>query len=748
MNDSARFRFGPFELDPGTFKLLKHGTPVPLEPKALDLLRLLLERAPRVVDKAEISSIVWKDVAVTDNALTRLVAQLRKALEDDPKAPQYIETITTRGYRFVKEVTVLAAQPAAEPSAPDGAAAVIRRHLPRRHRNAWAVACALAVIIVLAGAWRVALPLLRSASGAQTTSPQGAPDIATFATLRPTQLTSGTGFDGFLSFAPDGTSIAYSSDRSGSLEIYVQGVAAGSTAIALTSNGRHNVQPVWSPDGQFIAYHEMAGNGLWIVPSRGGVPRRISEFGANPAWSPDGRRIAFQSLPLTDIKPLRRPGALATIWIVEVEGHGEPRPVTLPGVPAGPHLAPVWWRDSARLLFAVPSSPTSADGTSLWSVAIDGTAPRRLCMEGQFSPDFTLAPGGDGVYFVATGTSTIWWLPLTNDGTSAGEPRPTGLATSGATVAHLAVRRDGGQLAWTVLDSTNHIWATTADGSGVPQPLTEGRAVYHGLPSPASDGRVAFVGSRQGANTALFLLLPDGRLRQLTTDPANHSGPQWMPGEREIAFVTDHQDGPGFWAIDPETGRERLLFRRTDFPRPPPGSQASTAAPATNVAFTRDFTRLALAVVRDGAPNLWVTSLRNLRPHGPLVQRTFEREGGTYPAWSPDGRWIAYQCAEGTDTHVCVTGADGGAPVRLTNDPGQSWVGGWSPDGDRILFAARRDAVWNIAAVRRSSSMVKTLTRFTEPRIYVRYPRWDAARNRILFERSDTTSRILAVNLR
>ena len=101
----SRFQFGHYELDAGTFKLLKDGETLPLEPKGVDLLRLLLERAPRVVEKHEIFSIVWKDVAVTDNALTRLVTHVRKVLQDDPKTPQYIETIATRGYRFIAAVT-------------------------------------------------------------------------------------------------------------------------------------------------------------------------------------------------------------------------------------------------------------------------------------------------------------------------------------------------------------------------------------------------------------------------------------------------------------------------------------------------------------------------------------------------------------------------------------------------------------------------------------------------------------------
>jgi Tol biopolymer transport system component len=155
-------------------------------------------------------------------------------------------------------------------------------------------------------AW-AALPFVRpQAEGSRRSPVEGELDIERLATLRPRQLTSGTGFDGFLTFSPDGTRMAFSSDRSGALETYVQSVSAGSTPVALTSNRRHNVQPVWSPDGQFVAYHEMAGNGIWVVPSTGGTARKVSDFGANPTWSPDGTKLAFQSLPLSEITPLRR----------------------------------------------------------------------------------------------------------------------------------------------------------------------------------------------------------------------------------------------------------------------------------------------------------------------------------------------------------------------------------------------------------------------------------------------------------
>ena len=119
MLQKQRYLFGDFELDLGTFRLLRSGEPVFVEPKALDLLRLLIEQAPQVVDKNDIFRIVWKDVAVTDNALTRLVAQLRRALQDDARAPRYIETAATRGYRFVAEVRTPAPAPTVSTVASD-----------------------------------------------------------------------------------------------------------------------------------------------------------------------------------------------------------------------------------------------------------------------------------------------------------------------------------------------------------------------------------------------------------------------------------------------------------------------------------------------------------------------------------------------------------------------------------------------------------------------------------------------------
>jgi Tol biopolymer transport system component len=446
---------------------------------------------------------------------------------------------------------------------------------------------------------------------------------------------------------------------------------------------------------------------------------------------------------------VRTPGALSTIWIVDALGREDPAAVTSGGQPAGPHLAPAWTRDSRRIYFVSPTRDPAARGTSLWSVGIEDRRLRHIGTHERLSPDYAIAPDDRSAYFVSRGTNTIWWLPLEENDESGVMAQPTGLPAVGSMIAGLTISSDARRLAWTVIDSSSHVWATAGDDRSASisaRALTEGVGVHYGFPAPSSDGRIALAGMRHGAAANLFLFSPGKALRQLTTDTASHNGPSWLPGEREIVFVTDHGQESSFWAIDPDTGRERSLFPLSAV-RGPAAGQPSTAAPAANIAIAPGFTRLAMAIVTDGRANLWTAPLRQFRPDGPLVQRTFERDGGSYPSWSPDGRWIAYQCAEGTDTHVCVIGASGGERTRLTREAGQSWIGGWTPDGDRIIFAARRNGVWNVATVSRSASAVRLVTSFTEPRYYVRYPRWDRAGHRIVFERSDTSGRIWMVDL-
>ena len=100
MDPNQPVDFGPFRLDPASGLLLRHGTPVPLTPKAFAVLEYLAFRADRLVPKQELIQAVWPNVFVGDAVLKVAIGEIRRALDDDPKTPKYIATAHRRGYRF------------------------------------------------------------------------------------------------------------------------------------------------------------------------------------------------------------------------------------------------------------------------------------------------------------------------------------------------------------------------------------------------------------------------------------------------------------------------------------------------------------------------------------------------------------------------------------------------------------------------------------------------------------------------
>jgi len=102
----ASYEFGPFSVDAGKRLLLRHGEPVPLAPKVLETLLVLIENRERVLSKDELLKQIWGDTIVEEGGLTRNVSVLRKALGEKPEDHQYVVTVPARGYRFVAEVRV------------------------------------------------------------------------------------------------------------------------------------------------------------------------------------------------------------------------------------------------------------------------------------------------------------------------------------------------------------------------------------------------------------------------------------------------------------------------------------------------------------------------------------------------------------------------------------------------------------------------------------------------------------------
>src|SRR5688572_26289651 len=127
------YEFGEFRVDLRTVELTRNGQPVPLEPKAFDVLRCLIEGRDRLLTKDQLLDLAWRDTFVTPNALTRVIAQLRRALGDDAEESRFIATVAKRGYRWIAPVRAIGGSPigagveAPRAALPIGPSVVVRR---------------------------------------------------------------------------------------------------------------------------------------------------------------------------------------------------------------------------------------------------------------------------------------------------------------------------------------------------------------------------------------------------------------------------------------------------------------------------------------------------------------------------------------------------------------------------------------------------------------------------------------------
>jgi DNA-binding winged helix-turn-helix (wHTH) protein/TolB-like protein len=100
----SSFQVGDFTVLPMEGVIEGESTSQRLEPVTMNVLLALVKRAGEVVTRDEVITVVWKNQEVKDDSLTRCISELRAVFGDDPKSPQYIETIPKRGYRLVAPI--------------------------------------------------------------------------------------------------------------------------------------------------------------------------------------------------------------------------------------------------------------------------------------------------------------------------------------------------------------------------------------------------------------------------------------------------------------------------------------------------------------------------------------------------------------------------------------------------------------------------------------------------------------------
>lgn len=488
----------------------------------------------------------------------------------------------------------------------------------------------------------------------------GSPDIYVIDVRggRPLRLTDDTGADSHPAWFPNGSSLAFASDRGGRPAIW-RVPRLGGTPILLVPDARDpavspdgtkiafarrapdgflrigvaatrnpgdarfitgggnglwdHTQPTWSPDGRTICYR--AHRDLWIVPSGGGPARQFTNQKlpcTSPRWSPDGRFIYY----------VKRRESTGFLCRKPVRGGQEQR-VTMG---AGEEESPSLSADGRRLAFAKASQRYTIRLVDLAGGQESMFSERVLLAEPAIAPDRS------AMAFVSLrmGSDDIWVERLRN-GVPDGDP--VRVTDHPGSTAHPVFSPDGRWIAYfRVVGDQRDVWIVPA-GGGLPAQFTSDPAKdVH--PEWSPDGsQLAFVSDRSGSYELWVAPVSEGHRagepRRVTTTKGTAMFPAWSPDGTSIAFIEQS-----------DTGGE-VFVAPVDGAAPP--RRLTTGADAATLVWNRATGRL-LACGGWGkeTPTVQIVPLDGGRPE-PLPGLPAPRPGVTYSDFdlSPDGTLLA-----------------------------------------------------------------------------------------------------------
>jgi serine/threonine-protein kinase len=465
--------------------------------------------------------------------------------------------------------------------------------------------------------------------------------------------------------APDGAQLVYVADG----QLFLRSLSEPQARpLAGTKLGAS--QPVFSPDGRWVAFYAAQDRTFKKVAVAGGAPVTIAEGGsASPleiSW--DGGRIAYSLL---------QTGILA----VSTDG-GEPEiivPVKPPEVAAHPQLL----EDGATLLF----THATEGGVGRWDSA-------EVIIQSLDAPDRRVVfRGGSAARYLTSGHiayavgSTLFAVPfdLDNRRVSGGPvlvlenllrgPNNTGIAYYAASANGSLVSLPTGVGQGNLAIRERLLAIADRDGRVARLPLPPA-AYYHPRVSP--DGRQLLVGTDDGTEAIVWIydLARGGVLRRLTFEGRNTS-PIWTPDARRVTFNSDREGDLGmFWQPSDGSGPAERLSK------PEPGIEHRPES------WSPDGRTLAFLVTGGGGGGLgqgdiWTLSIEGDRTPQPLVEVPFNQR---FVAFAPDGRWFAYVSTEvgGRMQAFVQPFPPTGAKYQITTDGGRTPL--WSSNGREIFY--------------------------------------------------------------
>jgi Tol biopolymer transport system component/DNA-binding winged helix-turn-helix (wHTH) protein len=601
------YDFGLFRLDAGRRLLLRRGKPIPLTPKAFDILLVLVQNRDRIVEKDELMKLVWPNTVVEENNLTRNVSSLRKALEEGPDEHRFILTIPGRGYRFAVEI----------PEEMAGSAVVYERHARARvviEERSETDSAVQAIQPAKSGI--VERKSGRSIAFRATVAAAACALLAVAAWLyisrrreailplpRVVPLTSLPDRAECGNLSPDGNLLAFSrhNDSPQLSGIYVQQI--GSDNSVQLTRGLSDRCPAWSPDGRDIAFSRYGEQeqSIYLISALGGAERKL--YSASPSfpaldWSPDGKYIAFSAAPpghshstislltletlqtrklgesivgVQDWGPVFSPdgkqlafvrsnGTLTRgeIFVMSADG-GRARRVTFDD--AWISSPPAWTRDGRSILF----SSARAGLPTIWRIPASGGSPVQVTQVGVKAFRPTVATSGHRLVFEQEmGSSSLWSLDLA--GVDKKNGRRQLIASKGRNAA-AELSPDGTRIVFVSDRSgSDEIYICNVAGSGLLRLTNLGNARTPELPHWSPDGQKIVLDSIFGGHNTIFVMQANGGpLHRLTDQTSDNLNPSWSHDGRWIYFTSNRTGQWQIWKMPSQGGDAHQLTRQDGF---------------------------------------------------------------------------------------------------------------------------------------------------------------------------------------
>ncbi len=556
---------------------------VRLGSRIMDLLLALAERRDEVVSRQELMRIVWHDAIVSEETLNVAISDLRRALGDDLKNPEYIETIRKGGYILIADVTE-SGEPIDETKAgadcdavtkPEAVQSVNRdsRSWSRRKRL-YVIAMALSALIILLVRVAPLEKLLRSIGirgesnqagqtalfSANSANHSGSgPTRTEMTAIKSSPLTSYPSSEITPALSHDGTRVAFAwaGPDMADLDIYMK-QTHHDPPIRLTDHPGYESFPAWSPDNATIAFCRAGREGgVFTVPAIGGPARRLIQVHSSIIgldWALDGSALYYSCLDSTRqaFEIVRLP--LETL---------EPESILMNGRPPGSALYPAISPDSRTLAFVLLDYCGLHD---IWLLDVLSGDTRRLTHGQRLIEGLDWTSDGRGIVFPAapTGVNGLWFAAK-EDGAL------TWLPTRGDIIQYPTIAQRDGRLAYEKQAYNFDVWQVQFDPAAIDSnteansPEPPGALISSSYQDSescfSSDGRqIVFISTRTG-NREIWVCQSDGSnpLQASNLSGIYASRPQWSPMGRWIGFLGIENGLSGVYVLDTETAIARRL---------------------------------------------------------------------------------------------------------------------------------------------------------------------------------------------